>query len=576
MIHNIQLLSGDRNTSHVCYLFFVILLFPGLIGKTDPLSVELCVTDPTCRGAADGSIRPDVQGGSPPFRYKWSNGSEEQRLYGIGAGTYSVTVSDCDGNEVTAKVTICEPESLTATISYSGNNCSAPVDITAIAEGGQPPYAFTWNNGIVQPVLSAPGPGTYMVTVTDSKGCQVTESTTYIGASDLEVAASLIQYECGDEFGTIGVVGLFGVPPYTFAWSNGDTSATATYLLPGGEYMVTVTDAVGCSVSRSFPLVDFDGLQFELDISEPDCAGEGPAIVVVKPPVDATAYDYSWSNGESGQSTVFPESGVYSVTVYDRQGCGGSATFQIRVPAPLQVQVTTVNDVCGTGAGSVAAKVNGGTAPYKYLWANGRKTAAISGLAAGTYAITVTDARGCEMRGQGIITGAGEPLTCSAEETSSMSGPNTADGEATVFALGGTPPYTYAWSNGQTDQLATGLSNDEYTVTVTDSNACTSSCSIKMTANLIGGSFTQRAPVDFILYPIPFKRSFFLVVPPHYQGENLELKLQTWSGQVLHTVEDIPASERVEIELPDLPGGMYLAYLKVGKERERIYRVVKN
>lgn len=575
MIQNIQLLPVGRNTSHVCYFLFVILSIPVYGPKSGHLSIELCVTDPSCGGAADGLIRPDVSGGGAPYTYHWNTGSKERELMGVGAGTYSLTVTDCDGRKGTAKVTICEPESIVVTIVYSGNRCSAPVDITTIAEGGKPPYTYEWSNGVVEPMLNAPDPGTYEVTVTDSRGCQVTEITTYPGASDLEVAASLIQYECGDDFGTVSVVGLFGVPPYTFGWSNGDTSATAESLQPGREYLVTVTDAVGCSVSRSFPVVDFTGLSFDLEISEPDCGGDGFAMAVVKPPVENSAYDYNWSNGATGQSTVFSESGAYSVTVYDRKGCGGFAFFNVRIPTQLNVEITSVDDFCNMGEGRATVVVSGGTPPYQYLWDNGETRSTIKGLFAGTYMLMVKDAKGCEYKTQVTINGS-EPLICTIQEIQPVGGPDMADGRALVEVEGGTPPYTYAWSNGQTDAMATGLSSMEYSVTITDVRECTVWCSIKLTAGLIAGNTTKHVPVNMNIYPIPFNKTFYLELPEHYQQENVRIRLQRWSGQTIQIFQEQTASPLIKITPPDIPPGMYLIRLEVGEEKEQVYRLIKN
>lgn len=575
MTHNIQLLPLGGITPHVCYLVLLMFLLPVGSVQAGDLFLALNAVDPTCHGAEDGSIRTDISGGNPPFLYRWSTGSKVKDLSGVGAGSYSVTVTDCDGRRSKATAVLRSPDPMQISLVYSPDRCSAPVEISALVEGGTPPYDYTWSDGSTDSVLFTSIPGDYSVTVTDSRGCSVEESTNYAGASDLEVAAAQIQYSCGDPSGSVTVVGLFGVPPYTFLWSNGDTSATATGLLPGQLHMVSVTDAVGCMVSRDFPLVDFDGLDFVLDKSLPACAEDGPAIVVVKPPGDAAAYDYSWSDGTNGQSAVFDQSGDYAVTIYDQQGCGGSKEFSIIVPDPLAVGISVEPDRCGSWDGEASAMVSGGTPPYHYDWGNEVNEPVVSGLPLGNYTLTVRDTNGCTVTDRFSIAGPSAELSCRIKVVQPASDPNTGDGVLQVFAEGGTPPYSYRWSDGQASATATGLSPGSYAVTLVDSLNCSSICEVEMTAELVGKA-TVTAPVNFKLYPNPFQRYLMVELPSLTDYGDTRLLLQTVHGKTLKVFESTEPLVSWMIPVADLPRGLYIARLQLGVKKEQVYRLIKN
>lgn len=575
MTNDIQLLPCGRITPHVCYLALLILLLPGLL-SAGQLCLDLCAIDPTCHDSEDGSIQVDVGGGNPPFRYSWSNGSQGGDLNNIGAGTYSVTVTDCDGKKGQATANLCSPDPMHLTLVYSDSPCSAPVDISALVEGGSPPYTYAWSNGHTESILMAPAPGNYTLIVTDSEGCEVSAKTSYPGATDLEVAAANIQYQCGDSSGSVQVVGLFGQPPYSFRWSNGDTSATATGLKPGALHMVTVTDAAGCTVSRDFPLIDFDAIDLELDISEPACAEDGPAIVVVKPPGDAAGYDYTWSDGTSGQSAVFYESGEYAVTVHDNQGCGGSKQMAIHVPAPLAVDITVEPDLCGAWDGGAAAAVSGGTSPYQFDWGNGVNAPVVSGFPLGNYTLTVRDTNGCEVSDQFSVNGPSVALTCQIQLEAPTSGPNTADGILEVLVDGGTAPYTYNWSDGQSTSRITDLSAGYYAVTITDANACFTVCDTDLRAQLVSKHTTQMAPIGIRVYPNPFERFIIVEIPGGINHGSAGLRLQTVFGQTLLEIPEMKPSDKLEIPVAELPPGAYIVRLQLGAEKEQVYRLIKN
>ncbi|WP_175437542.1 SprB repeat-containing protein, partial [Crocinitomix algicola] len=291
---------------------------------------------------------------------------------------------------------------------------------------------------------------------------------------------------------------LDGTAPFTYLWSDGQTTQTAVGL-SAGTYTVTVTDANGCVMEGSKTLSappccnvtnageigdnqencgPFDpDLLFSI---EPASGGIGPVEYQwIKSDTLTIPYedDPYWSpipgaNGPTYDPGVITES-TYFVRCARNEGCdffaGESNTISIIVHPEYELTVAEEHVVCkGSSTGSATVSVLGGTAPYTYLWSNGETAATAADLTAGVYTVTVTDANGCESTAEVEITEPAAALTSSitAESIACFGGTSS----ATVSAVGGTAPYTYLWSNGETAATATDLTAGVYTVTVTDAN----------------------------------------------------------------------------------------------------------
>jgi hypothetical protein len=189
-------------------------------------------------------------------------------------------------------------------------------------------------------------------------------------------------------------------------------------------------------------------------------------------------YTYLWSNGETTASISGLTAGTYTVTVTDLNGCTANCSVTVQEPGcNLSANATGTNVSCNAGTdGTAAATASGNLVPVTYLWSNGETTASITGLVAGTYTVTVTETPTCTAVASYTVT---EPTlldaACTKTDATTIGG---AEGTASVIATGGTAPYTYLWSNGETTASITGLTAGTYTVTVTDLNGCTANCMV--------------------------------------------------------------------------------------------------
>ena len=464
-----------------------------------------------CFGDATGEATVTVEGGTAPYTYSWDNGQTEATATGLVAGDYIVTVTDNNGCTTTATATIEQP---VAALSVS---ITSEIDVlcygeatgsaTALAAGGTAPYTYSWDNGQTEATATGLVAGDYVVTVTDANGNATTCSATATATIEQPVAAlsvsitSEIDVLCyGEATGSATALAAGGTAPYTYSWDNGQTEATATGLV-AGDYVVTVTDANGnattCSATATAtieqPVAALSvSITSEIDVL---CYGEATGSATALAAGGTAPYTYSWDNGQTEATATGLVAGDYVVTVTDANGnattCSATATATIEQPvAALSVSITSEIDVLcyGEATGSATALAAGGTAPYTYSWDNGQTEATATGLVAGDYVVTVTDANG-------------NATTCSATATATIEQPvaalsvsitseidvlcyGEATGSATALAAGGTAPYTYSWDNGQTEATATGLVAGDYVVTVTDANGNATTCSATATATI--------------------------------------------------------------------------------------------
>ena len=199
----------------------------------------------------------------------------------------------------------------------------------------------------------------------------------------------------GQATGTATVTPTGGTAPYSYVWSNGATSQTVNNL-PSGTYTVTVTDANGCIAQMSLtitqPQSSIVTTATQVNVL---CYGNPSGSIDLSVSGGTGPYMYSWSNGSTTQDISNLAGGSYTGTVTDVLGCTSSASVTITQPSAFSITTTSTDEMMGMD-GTATVTVTGGTPSYMYYWMpGGATTPAITGLAAGTYSVTVLDANGC-------------------------------------------------------------------------------------------------------------------------------------------------------------------------------------
>lgn len=448
---------------------------------------------PTCNSTNDGIIEVAISGGNTSFTYTWEDLPAPLTTnirFGLGAGTYCVTVTDnlgCTDNSCTS---ITEPEVLS--VSFSGETnltCFGELSgpIQALVSGGTQGYQYTWD-----PPQSPSGPivedlvaGLYVVTVTDGNGCSVINEFEINQPAELTaILSSTPETTSGANDGSATAAAMGGTPGYTYDWGNAGTGPTVSNLVPG-VYEVTITDANGCTLVESVvvPAGNVDCSTLEVDLiysSSISCNGGADGVAQANVTGGTTPYSIVWENSDTGPITSTGLSaGIITVTITDANNCILIDEIEITEPAPISVVYSIINESApGAMDGGITATASGGTPGYTYDWMNpttGPLTGpGISNLSAGDYSLIVTDANGCSYNE--VIVLETTPVDCSTLDLV-LNGTNpfcnqTNDGTAEAIVTGGQVPYDIVWSNSDTGSMISGLSGGIYVVTVTDANGC--------------------------------------------------------------------------------------------------------
>lgn len=332
--------------------------------------------------------------------------------------------------------------------------------------------------------------------ITDVCGRQTFANVPIVIQCNLNVATTLTEPCFGGTNGAIAMSITGGTAPYSYSWTRtggGTGSGTGTTIsgLSAGTYNVTITSANGCAGTFSRTIAESPQINIAMTPTAVQCNGGATGSISVTVTGGSPGYTYNWGSGVTTQNRSGLSAGTYTVTVTDSKGCTASNSAIITPPNAITLTPSPTPVNCfGAATGAISLVVAGGTSPYTYLWNDGTTTQNRTSIAAGTYAVTVTDANGCTQSATGIsITQPAAALSLSSTQVNpSCSGSN--NGSITVTATGGTAPYTYDWAGtpaGDGTPNITGLASGTYTLTVTDNQGCTAvlSATITPTAPLV-------------------------------------------------------------------------------------------
>ena len=456
------------------------------IGEPAELVVDLSSVAADCFGENSGSATALPSGGTGNYTYQWSNLQNTSTATALVAGNYAVTVTDANGCTVNGSIAVGQPPLLTTTTDFTPLSCDGGPDGTAtvVPAGGTPPYNYLWSDNQVTPTATGLAAQQYNVTVTDANGCLEVDQVTLTSPDQVSLTLSTSDVSCfaGDD-GLATVTILTGTAPYDIEWSNGQSTPTANSLT-AGNYSVTVTDASGCTADATAQIFEPGELSADLTQDAALChdGNDGTAAVTsvyyggVSAPLGDFTFAWSTIPAQNGAGAANLQGGqAYTVTITDAAGCELVETIAVDNPKEVVASIESATDVsCAEGSdGTATAIASGGVEPYSYSWGantGSQNTPTASGLAEGTYFVTVADANGCqavvsttidqpEPLGVGFVS---EKVDCFGASTGSLS----------AQAEGGTAPYTYVWSTGQQGKVIDALAAGTYTVTIFDANGC--------------------------------------------------------------------------------------------------------
>lgn len=566
-----------------------LVLGPYTINNSSSIIDSCTIIDESCN-AQNGSIDLSVSGGISPYTYLWSNGSITEDLFGLAEGTYSCTITDASGcQQIITKEVHGNSGSLSILNSQITDelctNSQGAINLTIV--GGTAPITYQWSNGSITEDINNLNNGNYTVTISDANNCILTSNYTVTNNSgNFQISSpNVIDEECGDNQGSITINLINGLAPYTYQWSNGASTQNLSNL-SAGIYTQTITDDNNCIIIHSVQVQNTASNLFVVTDSVVDATcNNANGSINISIIGGLAPYTYQWSNGDTTQNLNNLNAGLYTCQITDQNGCSINYSNQVKnLGGNLHIaNMATIDDNCQHGNGAIFASIAGGDAPYSFTWGTtvpnpcgyytlnlyssnpmgwagptlikiyingryyssytipldpyygttgssnffrtarflvcqgdsirlvlegpgspiyelldgqgnivfakrytsnfvqsdyagvvnsffqGQGTNYLSGLTGGNYSLTVTDTNGCSTSQSVYLNTQSDSLAISSNLTDESCGQQ--DGQIDLSVQGGINP-SYAWSNGLTTEDLNNLSEGAYSVTVSDNYGC--------------------------------------------------------------------------------------------------------
>ncbi len=475
-----------------------------VIPDLQPLSVQTSFVNPTCVNTSDGSVSVNIVGGVAPYDVIWNVPAPAP----LPAGNYSVSVTDALGCVLSSAQSLIAPMLELTVNNQQDITCTGITtgSISVTASGTNGPFTYQWTNGETTPDVSNLPPGPITVAVTDANNCVIVQNFT-ITEPALPIIQSFdsVSVSCPNQMtGSLtvnAVPGMGGAAISSYLWNDPNNQNTQTAdMLIAGDYIVTVTDDVGCSVVETASLYAPSPLAVDLIITEPSCPTFNNGSIQLILSGATLPYEIEWFDGNTfpvAASLACGEDNRYSVSITDVNGCD-TIVIDTFIPCPPSIDI--VFDVANVEAvscfegvpcdGSYTALASGGTGTtnmYSFSWSSGEiynnvsQSTAVA-LCQGEQYVIVSDGF-CPSDTAFFEIGAPTKLEFDIAGilTTEPSCFGDSDGSAMVGAIGGTPDYTYAWGNPvTTGPSISGVPTGNYIVTVTDFKGCTNSITINI------------------------------------------------------------------------------------------------
>ncbi|MDQ3099934.1 MAG: SprB repeat-containing protein, partial [Bacteroidota bacterium] len=446
-----------------------------------------------CRGICNGSVTVSVSGGVGPFAYQWLNSGPPTATWNSACGGPQIVIVTDLGQGIScpASVNVTEPAPL-GVIFFGQGTPPTCADVcngtrTALAVGGVPPHAYSWNNGAgSSSSFSQLCAGQNTLLITDANNCTF-DTSFFFNIQPIIPDLSITDASCYDECdGTATVSPSGGTGTLTISWTPAPPIGQGTTQASGfcaGNYSVSIADGNGCDTTLTFIIAEPLPISGSVVSTDATCSGacDGTANLTM---TTGGPFSFAWDpapgSGQGSTGVMGLCAGTYTVLVTDQtSGCDTLLSVLIDSPEAFDIQPLIVNAGCATSCdGSISLTTTGGTAGYTFLWdpipTVGQGTASISSLCAGAWEVLFTDAAGCDTV---VVFDVDAPLPLDPDLSSTdINCAGDCDGTATASVTGGVPGYTYLWTPappiGQGTASAAGLCAGPYQLLISNANGC--------------------------------------------------------------------------------------------------------
>jgi gliding motility-associated-like protein len=463
-------------------------IIPITVGAPSIGSVQTIVTPETCN-LADGTAT--ITNISPPGNYQitW-NTTPVQTGYtatGLSAGCYIASIFDPNLRCGLGAI-VCIPMVRNFQTYFSAYNTTCPYSqdgrIVSTTTGGIPPYQYSWSTTPIQTTSVATGlaPGLYTLIVKDSAGCQRNYRIIINPGPPVVTWNTITPLSCaGLSDAAITMNQPNFTPLFTYVWNTqpAQTSRTITGL-SANTYTVWVKDNRGCTTTVVIPIHNPPRLGVNVSATPVSCFGMSNGTASGVPVNHPALYSVTWNLQPPRPNVLFVNNlspGTYTVSITSRTGCTGLDTFTILEPQPVQINSQSTSPTCFSFNGTIQTSASGGTPGYTYRWSHlpspGLGPPVLSGLAPGSYTVTVQDTNNCTQTHSINLYPEMDTLSLS-PSVQNQSCPNLANGGFTLNCQGLYPPFTCSFNGGLADTIFsfTGLQAGIYLVRVYNSRGC--------------------------------------------------------------------------------------------------------
>lgn len=525
---NIQNLYAGEYTLNVTDAVQCVTTINVTVDEPEEILIEGTVSSITCYGENNGQINLDVSGGAGIYRYKWTGPdgftSTNKNIRDLYAGDYLLQITDEINCTLERNFTVTEPGELKANpiisdyngfeVSCKGGNTGS-IDLQL--SGGTGTYTVIWEGPedfySEAEKIEDLFPGEYEVFVKDERDCWF--RTTYIlrepdqlVIGEENLTPNMVSCYNGRDGSILVQLPNQSVGPYHYEingqYLNGvfheEAVQTADLFyefaeLRAGSYNVSVIDANGCHITEvtgveiSQPQAV---LEAKVAVSDVQCYLANNGTVSIQAEGGTAPYTILWNNGSETWTLDNLAPGDYTAVVTDRNGCEASVTAAVQEAPVFTTNPEVSNISCkGMADGFIKLNIQGGTTLVRVKWDHGPQTPELFNLAAGTYSATIHDGN-CEIR-EVIVVNEPNQLRITSSVIHAVNCENPDSGAVEVTPIGGTPPYTYEWSNGSNKRFVVDLGMGQYSVKVTDAMGC----SVVEQMTVLGSEPIQAAVIQY-------------------------------------------------------------------------------